>query len=852
MWIFCQENMYRFSGYFFSVFFLLLICTIPAMALEQGFSEGYLGYGPSYVKDTIPDRLQPGHSYPVMITFRNGGLVNWERKNHRVGLVYAGNLTEVVGLPAFVDIPEKSVIPPGNAVTFATSLLPVGLPGQYHLPFYVSYRTALGDQQVTEVWTKTVTIVPTDGVSSPVNGSIVVESASDDLTVSLGDVPMGVTPCIIPDINPGKYNVLVKNNGSERHIPVTVERGTISRIYISNTSAEPTIEFKKINVVSDGTLFGYIEANVPLVILVVVFVFGCIVLMIHGVRLRREKEAVDKEKIRKKGRGKRQDDEDDPAQLEKDLLDKYHDHPPLFEGGSPGADPGSGSAYGKMKTDTPPVPMKNVRKFSREMLDGSQDDPSGGLQGSAGRDSLSSDPQGVDVDISFKTLDVRSGFATAHFAASNQSAELLSIEGTPLGPGGFAEISVDVEEPVSDEYEMILTLKILSEKGQENPLKILIPYNRGIALLARGVIEKAYEYFHLIIRKNPGNRDALLHQVDVLMKWGLEDEAAAVLSQILALYPDDSEAHEAINKIAVRKAQREKNRINDVKPKISGFPDSLDERYTPIRLLGKDAFASIVLVLRKDTGDLRVLKIAHADAGVSSTLYTEISVLYQLRHPNVLKMFRAEFNPSLFLELEYVSGIPCNNTLCRTLADLPHPVHEEMILTLIDQIAMGLAYMHMKGVRHYKFSPKHILLDDPMTPKISGFIRESLPIDGAGKQEKNFALAPEQILPEKFGKLGKRTDIFQMGVVWYWLMTGKVPFPDGAVSSTQDGGYVAGVYLSPGMINPRFSMYDPLMRRLLALEKRERYGSVDEFLAELRGLQLVMDDKGIPSEENDK
>ncbi len=838
--IFCQEYMYRASAFLFSTLLLLVALSLPAGAQDQDFSDVFQSFGPSYVKDTIPDRLQPGQSYPVLITFRNGGLVTWERKNHRVGLVYAGNITEVVGLPAFVDIPEKSKVFPGQTVTFATSLLPVGLPGQYQLPFYVSYRTALGDQQVTEIWTKTVTIVPSDGVSSPLNGSIVVDSVIGDLNVSFSGVSMGPIPCIIPDVPPGNYEIQITSNGTERWIPVTVKKGTMSRVYIPNFSDKPLIELKKINIISNGTLFGYIEANVPLVILVVALVIGCIALMVHGVRLRREKEAINKKEIRKKTRGKQKDDEeDDPAQLEKDLLEKYHDHPPLFSGGAPGADPGSGSSAGQMKIDVAPGPMKNVRIFTREMLDASQEDKAGGLSGSAGK-GLPDVPAGDDVDISLTNLNVRPGSAMAHFGAVNRSTDPYSVDGVFIGPGGHADIPVEVGEPITDEYEITLTLKISSENGQHFLRKIPIPYNRGMALLARGVLEKAYEYFHLFVRKNPGNRDALLHKVDVLTKWGLEEETAIILSQILQMYPDDSEAHDAINQIAANKAKREKLRGKpDQKPKISGFPDSLDERYTAIRLLGKDAFASIILVLRKDTGDLRVLKVAHEGAVASSSLYTEISVLYQLRHQNVLKMFRAEFNPTLFLELEYASGVPCQNSLCRTLADLSHPVEEDIIITLIEQIAMGLAYMHMKGVRHYKLSPKHILLDEPMTPKISGFIQESLSLGDSKKQEHNFVLAPEQILPASFGKLGKRTDIFQMGVVWYWLLTGKVPFPDGAVSVTKDGGYVAGVYISPGMINPKFSPYDPLMKRLLALDKRERYSSADEFLAELRGIMMI-------------
>ncbi|HWQ64359.1 MAG TPA: protein kinase [Methanospirillum sp.] len=826
------------------ILFCLLVLAPPVMAQEEETSTYNVGFGFSYVKDTIPDRLIPGRSYPVMITFRNTGLVTWERKNHRMGMVYGGNLTEVVGMPSFVDIPEDSTIAPGNEITFAISVLPVGPPGEYFLPFYVAYRTAQGDQRVTEVWTKTISVVPADGVSSPMNGSISVDSAKQELSVLLKGQPMGYTPCIIPDLKPGSYAVTVRGDGNERTVSVQVEKSTMSRVFVGNITQEPTINFKKIDVVSNGTLFEYVKANVPLIVIVSAFLLGCIVLMIHTVRLRRERESEDKENLEKKGTKRTLDGAS--SLEEKDLLDDYHNRKHLFEQAS--SDPGSGSDAGQKIVDITVGPMKNVRKFSRDMLEKNRpEDAESGLGGSlvsSGNEENSSSLVGVKLNH----LDVRPGSAVAHISALNHSPDPLSIEGLLIGPGTSAPLSVEVTEPVTDEYEMTLSLKILSQKGQEFYRYIRIPYNRGVALLARGVAEKAYEYFHLVFRNNPGQIDALIRQAEVLRRWGLEEEAEAMINQAISIDPDNEEALEMLKQLsAIKEKRAAEKKKNEEKPKIPGFPDLLSDRYTPIRLLGKDAFASIVLVLRNDTGDLRALKIAHEDAAPASSLFTEISVLYQLKHPNVLKMFRAEFNPSLFLELEYASGITCNDRLCRTLADLKHPVSEEIILVFIEQIAHGLAYLHQKGVRHYHLSPRHILLDEPMTPKISGIIRESKSRMGSGSVSPAYCLAPEQISREKYGKLGKRTDIFQFGAIWYWLMTGRSPYPNGSITPAGENGFVSGVYVSPSNNHPEYAKYDPLLRKLLTLEKKERYASVDEFIVELKQLMLH---EGDPKENN--
>jgi len=818
---------------------LILICflmLVPSvLAQEEGSGTYNVGFGPSYVKDTIPDRLEPGRLYPVLITFRNAGLVTWERGGNRVGMVYGGNLTEVTALPSFVDLPENLSVSPRNTVSFAVSLLPVGLPGEYTLSFFVAYRNAQGDQRVTEVWAKKIVIVPTDGVSSPINGSISVDGAGKDLSVLLDGQRMGATPCIIPDLKPGLYGVTIRGGEIERTFQVQVEKSTLSRVFFENITQEPIINFKKIDVISNGTLFEYIEVNLPLIGIISLFILICILLMNHTLKLRREKESNDKENLKRKGTKRSLDGAS--SLEEKDLLDGYHRKKHILEQVSPDSDPGSGSDAGTKVIDVAPIGKKNVRKFSRDMLDKNRpDQPEGGMAGMAESSEQGESPS-LPVAVRLDHLDVRSGSAVAHFSTQNHTSESLSVDGLLIAPGISVSIPVEVPEPITDEYEVTVSLKFLSQKGQEIYRYIQIPYNRGVALLARGVVEKAYDYFHQVIRRQPGQIDALVKQAGILIHWALEEEAEALLIQALSLDPENNEALEIMRDLAAHKEKRVAEKKKEVeKPKIPGFPDLLYDRYTPIRLLGKDAFASIILVLRNDTGELRALKIAHEGTLAGSSLFTEISVLYQLKHPNVLRMFRAEFNPTLFLELEYASGITCSTGLCRTLVNLQHPVPEETMLVFIKQIALGLAYMHQKGVRHYHLSPRHILLDEPMTPKISGIIRESVTHSGTEPVSPALCKAPEQINREKYGKLGKRTDIFQFGAIWYWLLTGKSPYPEGSIIPTSENGFISAEYISPAIHHPEYLKYDPLLKKLLALEKSERYGSVNELITELEEL----------------
>lgn len=807
----------------FQIGILLLVVfgfvAIPAAAGDTQINPP--GFGPSYISDTIPDRLLPGYSYPVFVTFRNTGLFTWRNEIRRFGLLYEGDMKTVVAIPSFVEIPDGMNISPGKDVVFGLTLLPVGLPGTYQLPFSVAVRSAVGDQKITETHVHQVSIVPTDGISSPRTGSVLIESPSPDLTVSLDRIDQGKVPAILPDLKPGKYLVLVKNTTFERIYPVEVEPGVMTRLYIQNEKSPPWVVKRKVGPVSDGTLIGYIEANVPLIGVILGIIGVCIGAIVHGVRKRRREEDELKEKESSEtetpeGRLKEKLEE------EKKLLDKTHEHPPIFEAASPVSYSGSGSA------GPAPKPNPNVwagsNKISPLYLD--EIAKKSAEERQTGASGLQHAP---DLSLRLESLDTKPGSATANIGIANRSPFPVKVEGQDIHAGGFGVHPVQLKEPVDDSPDVTLSLHIFAE-GSEFLRSFSIPYNRGIALLARGVIGKAYEYFRALLDRYPENTAALYEQAGILLGWGLEEEAVAVLEELLRLDPTDEKALEALEKIRRARSDREEKRKPPVKPDIAGYPDELSDRYTPIKLLGEDPFATIILVRRNDNGELRALKIPHATEAVASSLFTEISLLYQLRHPYVLRMFRAEFQPRVFLELEYVSGGWYDGVQRMTLADLPVPLPEPDWLPLIEKIAEGLAYLHRQGVRHYHLSPRYILLDEPMVPKISGLIRESLRhAGGSGDKEQSFIRSPEQIDPDFFGKPGKRTDLFQMGVIWYWLATGTE-----YTLASRDQPDVITNRLSG--FNRSYEKYDPLLAKLIATFKKDRYSSVELFIEDLTTL----------------
>lgn len=797
------------------IFLIVPVAMSPVCAQEQWIT--YSGFGPSYTGDTIPDTLLPGQSYPVTVTFRNTGLVSWQDEMRRIGLLYEGDMTKVVAIPAFVEVTRNLNITPGKLAHFGFTLLPVGIPGTYNLSFSVVMRSATGDQKITEVFVKRVTIVPTDGISSPVNGSIFVESQLPDLNVYLDSAFKGNVPAIIADLKPGHYIIRVINNSFEQNWPVDVERGVMTRLFITGEKTSPVITKKKAGIISDGTLIGYIEVNIPLIAIISFIFLLCTGVVIYVVRKRKrvmEERKIEAEKERSK------DPESDKAKKEKELLDKIHSKKPLFSGLSPSSAPRQNAggkkfldkltgvrATGRRSSQVPGV-KKDKKPLKESSIPGSKTDI-------------------PELDLKVRDLDTRPGSATASIGVSNLSPVPVTMEDNTISPGGFGIVQVELDEPANDEPEIILSLRFLAE-GSEFLKNIAIPYNLGIALLARGVIEKAYEYFRVLLAAHPDNISGLLNQAHILLNWGLEEEAISFLNEVLVLDPGNEDALNLLNHIQDKRNQKKSKQEPEPGSKIPDYPDELSDRYTPIRLLGDDPFAIVVLVRKNDTGELRALKIPRTSEKISSSLYTEISLLYQLRHPYVLRMFRAEFSPVVMLELEFVSGGWHDGKQYTTLSDLPVPLPFDTWFPLIEKITEGLAYLHRQGVRHYHLSPKHILLDEPMNPKISGLVRESLREAGVSGKEEFFIMAPEQADSKKYGKPGKKTDIYQLGAIWLWLVTGQVM--DQEITDRED----ITITRVNGVIDDSLELYAPIFYKLTACYKKDRYPSAESFLNDLK------------------
>jgi serine/threonine protein kinase len=281
---------------------------------------------------------------------------------------------------------------------------------------------------------------------------------------------------------------------------------------------------------------------------------------------------------------------------------------------------------------------------------------------------------------------------------------------------------------------------------------------------------------------------------------------------------------------------------------IPDFPKELLYKYIPLQKIGEGGFGKIFKVKRKSYDKIMAIKTPVLDERAKKYLIKEIKAWKNLDHPNIVKMFDAYEEPTPHIEMEYIDGYNLNGKQIRDLEKYPKPTNPKEALKLIKQIAEGLKHAHDKNIIHRDIKPSNILLTQNLTPKITDWGLAKIGAKSStATTTKGLTLlysAPEQIDEEEYGKTDKRTDIYQLGLLFYELLTGKLPYEGN--SPTQISLKIVNPDkkpLPPSKINPSLSVFDGLFEKLLAKKKEDRFQSIDELLDTLNSLEKITKEK---------
>ncbi|RLE70622.1 MAG: hypothetical protein DRJ45_04910 [Thermoprotei archaeon] len=147
----------------------------------------------------------------------------------------------------------------------------------------------------------------------------------------------------------------------------------------------------------------------------------------------------------------------------------------------------------------------------------------------------------------------------------------------------------------------------------------------------------------------------------------------------------------------------------------------------------------------------------------------------KLKHPHIVEVYDYGATPISYIVMEYMSG----GSLRDRLKYGPLPVGKalKIALALLD----ALDHAHHYGVVHRDLKPENVLFTEDNTPKITDWGLAKVLLEASTRSGGEFRgtllyAAPEQLDPKTFGEPDWRTDIYQMGLLLYEMLTGELPF----------------------------------------------------------------------------
>jgi WD40 repeat protein/serine/threonine protein kinase len=233
--------------------------------------------------------------------------------------------------------------------------------------------------------------------------------------------------------------------------------------------------------------------------------------------------------------------------------------------------------------------------------------------------------------------------------------------------------------------------------------------------------------------------------------------------------------------------------------------------------------------------------------------YREVQAAAQLSHPNIVLAYDADHvRETYFFAMEYVDGVD----LARLVKE-SGPLPIATACDYIRQAALGLQHAFERGMVHRDIKPSNLLVtrpnkkasDSDAQPVVKildmGLVRVESPIPASGRhaggltQLEAILGTPDYIAPEQARDAHSadiRADLYSLGCTFYFLLTGRVPYP-GNASVEKLLKHWLEVPQPASELRPDLpAEVDAILRRLMAKRPEDRFQTPAEVAAALTAL----------------
>lgn len=263
--------------------------------------------------------------------------------------------------------------------------------------------------------------------------------------------------------------------------------------------------------------------------------------------------------------------------------------------------------------------------------------------------------------------------------------------------------------------------------------------------------------------------------------------------------------------------------------------DRLANRYRITARLGTGGMAEVFEAndfVQKKIVAIKIMKEELlGDIANINRFNNEVTACASMRHPNIIKVYdRGVFEDRPYMAYEFIKG----STLDEKIKYYSKLSIEEAIQIII-QLSDAVNYIHNHGIIHRDIKPGNIFYLADGTVKVSDFgIAVDAKIDETKTEQgimgSIYYLAPE-ICQGKQSTV--QSDIYSIGVTFYELITGRLPFEDGRATDIALA-KINKNFPSPKRILPSCpDEIEAIILKACSKNPKDRYGSAIEIKNDL-------------------
>ncbi len=255
--------------------------------------------------------------------------------------------------------------------------------------------------------------------------------------------------------------------------------------------------------------------------------------------------------------------------------------------------------------------------------------------------------------------------------------------------------------------------------------------------------------------------------------------------------------------------------------------------YELIRELGVGGMANVYLAIQRSLDRKVALKVMRRNIDdvekFEKRFLMEGRTMAKLPHRNIVAVYDiVKSADATYIAMEYLEGGTLSQKMKegQSLGDA---------ISVVVQIAQALQFAHEHGIVHRDLKPANIMYRDAHTPVLTdfGIAKQQDPTATRLTQTGMLVGTPTYMSPEQINALDVdgRSDLYALGVLFYELLTGVAPF----AGDTPIAVLMAHLTTPPAPLPAQFGDFQPVIDRMLAKNRDERFANLKDFTRALKG-----------------